>query len=188
MKNRSSGRHETPRIQRSSETLFQFEASKHRLQFIQGEPQKKTILEKLSPRCWRLREVSKLPWVHVLWGNHPRPGDGTVLRRLSQGDHSSNGYLQVSPWTLRRTGRIRIRRFFFNWKNNTNGGKESRTWWREFRSKPKIGRVATIQSIFLGGAHEFCSQNNMCVFGLQKVFLEERNQSKSKSFESVLIG
>lgn len=71
MKNRSSSRHETPRLQRSSETLFQFEASKHRLQFIQGEPQKKTILEKLSPRCWRLREVSKLPLGPCVVGKPP---------------------------------------------------------------------------------------------------------------------
>lgn len=74
------------RHQEYKEALFQFEASKHRLQFIQGERQQKSM-EKL---------LETLGGFKTPVGNKP-PGDGTVLRRLSQGDHSSNGYLQVSP-------------------------------------------------------------------------------------------
>ena len=63
--------------------------------------------------------------------------------------------------------------FFFNWKQQHKRPREKKGKKHDeekIRSKPKIGRVATIQSILLGGAHEFLFPKQHVCFWSPKSF------------------
>ena len=145
MKSRSS-RHETPRIQRSIISIWSFKTSP--AIYI-----RRTTTKIKNPwrSCWKLREVSKLlsetnrQVMAPYSADYPKviihPTD-TCKFRLELCDEQDD----VSPF------------FFWKTKQTTRKKKEH----EENQSKPKIGRVATIQNIFFGWVWFLFPKQHVC--------------------------